>query len=676
MSRLTDLIAQAKVKDPVLGADLEAEIRVLQERRPFGLNFERHQPEAVELPGRPVRKGDKVRVLPPRGTTKRGDQRLWRVTRIESVDGDRIAHVELAGPGGTPETQAVLVDDTVVVAEFRDPIYPGLVSTGKVERGGPDQPFHTVINAENYHALQTLLYTHRGQVDCIYIDPPYATGKDDWIYNDRHVDADDLYRHSKWLAFMERRLLLARDLLKDTGVIVVAIGDDQHHRLRLLMDQVFFESNFLSDVVWQGGRKNDSRFVSNGADYMLIYAADQEALKAAGTRWRETKPGLAEGLAKARELREAGLSHAEATREWRAWIRWAKRNLGITDAVARYNSLDPETGEPIFTGGDVSWPGGGGPSYDVLHPDTGKPVKVPSRGWIYSDPKDLQLALDEGRFRFGPDHTYTLQAVRKLSQMDIQVPESVFTMDRRRESQRLARMMGSKRFPNAKSVEVLQRWLAIVTTSDATIVDFFGGSGSTLEAVARLNAKDGGTRQCILVTNNEVGSKEDRSLTKSGWRKGDEEWEARGVYEYVTKPRVTTVVSGVRPDGSVYDDAVPANVEFFDLTYESPWRVARNRDFAVVAPLLWLRAGSRGRRIDVVPERGWDVADMYGVLVNLDAAKDFTRAVSDADVGLVFVVTDDDRRFQMVAKSLPETVDVVRLYESYLRNFEINTGRR
>ena len=148
MSRLTDLIAQAKAKDPTLGADLEAEIRVLQERRPFGLNFERHQPEAVELPGRAVRKGDKVRVLPPRGQTQRGNQRLWRVNRINSVDGERIAHLEHAGPADTVETQTVLVDDVVVVAEFRDPIYPGLRSTGQVERGGADEPFHTVINAE------------------------------------------------------------------------------------------------------------------------------------------------------------------------------------------------------------------------------------------------------------------------------------------------------------------------------------------------------------------------------------------------------------------------------------------------------------------------------------------------------------------------------------------------
>ncbi len=178
----------------------------------------------------------------------------------------------------------------MVVAEFREPIYPGLVSTGKVERGG-DKPFHTVINAENYHALQTLLFTHRGQVDCIYIDPPYNTGSADWIYNDRYVSGDDLYRHSKWLAFIERRLVLAQVLLKDTGVIIVAIGDEEHHRLRMLLDQVFGDQNFLADIIWQGSGKNDARYTAGGVDYMLVYAKSEEALAASGRRWREAKPG-------------------------------------------------------------------------------------------------------------------------------------------------------------------------------------------------------------------------------------------------------------------------------------------------------------------------------------------------------------------------------------------------
>lgn len=204
MSRLTDLIAQAKAKNPQMGADLEREFKALSSRRAFGLNFERHRPEAVELPQCPVRKGDKVRVLPERGSTSKGDQRLWAVKKIEKRNGSRVARLELLG-SEEPEVQDVVVDDIVVVAEFRDFIYPGLVSTGKVERGG-DKPFHTVINGENYHVLKALAYTHRGKIDVIYIDPPYNTRDKDWKYNNDYVDSEDQYKHSKWLAMMERRL--------------------------------------------------------------------------------------------------------------------------------------------------------------------------------------------------------------------------------------------------------------------------------------------------------------------------------------------------------------------------------------------------------------------------------------------------------------------------------------
>jgi len=194
MSRLTDLIAHAKAKDPHLGADLEREFHRLSSRLSFGLNFERHRPEAVELPQRPVRRGDKVRVLAPCGSTAKGDPRLWVVKAIHRTK----KTVDLKLPG-TDETQTVASEDLVVVAEFLDIIYPGLVSTGKVQRGG-DKPSHTVINGENYHVLKALTWTHRGKVDAIYIDPPYNTGAKDWKYNNDYVEGDDLYRHSKWLA--------------------------------------------------------------------------------------------------------------------------------------------------------------------------------------------------------------------------------------------------------------------------------------------------------------------------------------------------------------------------------------------------------------------------------------------------------------------------------------------
>jgi adenine-specific DNA-methyltransferase len=264
LSRLTDLIALARAKDPALGHELEREFQVLSSRRSFGLNFERHLPETVELPGRPVRKGDKVRVLPPRGSTAKGDQRLWKVLGFDAVDGTRLAHVDLLN-AAKRERQKVTVEDLAVVAEFRDHIYPGLVSTGKVERSG-DKPFHTVINGENFHVLEALTFTHRGKIDAIYIDPPYNSGARDWKYNNDYVEKEDLYRHSKWLAMIERRLLIAKELLNPrSSALIVTIDEKEYLHLGLLLEQIFPEANMqmISTLINSKGtgRANEFRRV-------------------------------------------------------------------------------------------------------------------------------------------------------------------------------------------------------------------------------------------------------------------------------------------------------------------------------------------------------------------------------------------------------------------------------
>jgi len=261
VSRLTDLIARAKAKDPALGDELDREFKALASRRAFGLNFERHKPESVELPGRPIRRGDKVHMLPPRGSTAKGDQRLWRVLRLEGRGAARVAHLTLIDAAEL-ETAEVPVADLIVAAEFRDYIYPGLVSTGKVTRGG-DKPFHTVINGENFHALEALTYTHRGKIDAIYIDPPYNSGARDWKYNNDYVESEDLYRHSKWLAFMERRLQVARELLnRKESVLIVTIDEKEYLRLGLLLEQVFPEANIqmVTTVVNRAGSQRVGRF--------------------------------------------------------------------------------------------------------------------------------------------------------------------------------------------------------------------------------------------------------------------------------------------------------------------------------------------------------------------------------------------------------------------------------
>lgn len=179
MSRLSSLLAHVEAVDPDLCADLRREFEALSGRRAFGLNFEHHIPETVELPNRPIRRGDKVRFLSERGQQPHGvDCRIWRVDRVVATSDGRVAHLfRDQERKSAAELTERAVEDLVVVAEFRDPIYPGLVSTGKVERTNDSKPFHTIINAENFHALQVLLYTHESSIDAIYIDPPYNSGR-------------------------------------------------------------------------------------------------------------------------------------------------------------------------------------------------------------------------------------------------------------------------------------------------------------------------------------------------------------------------------------------------------------------------------------------------------------------------------------------------------------------
>ena len=438
------------------------------------------------------------------------------------------------------------------------------------------------------------------------------------------------------------------------------------------MDQVFDSSNFISDVVWQGGLKNDSRFVSNGADYMLVYAcSDQLALS--GARWREKKRGLEAARRVAASIWADTLDADEATRRYKEWLRGDGRT--VCDAgISRYDQID-DTGRVFNADRDLSWPGGGGPRYAVLHPQTGLPVKIPSGGWRLQESR-MKEEVAAGRVAFGLDESKIPRGKSYLADLDSQVVTSVFEVVRTRAGQHLQRVLGEKRFPNPKDHEVLMRWLRLSADRDSLVLDFFGGSGTTAEAVMRLNAEDGGTRRCILVTNNEVAAVAAKKLRKDGARPGDPEWEATGVYEYVAKPRIETVATGQGPDGSTYSEGLEQNVEFFDLTYEAPLRVSTNREFAKIAPLLWMRAGSQGRRIDEL-EAGWDVADTYGVIEDLDRSEPFLKAVTEGGEAVVmaFVITDEDRLFQTICRELPDHVEPVRLYEAYLRNFEIESGR-
>lgn len=378
------------------------------------------------------------------------------------------------------------------------------------------------IEGDNLDALKLLQESYLGKVKLIYIDPPYNTGND-FVYEDDFAEssADYLARsgqnsetgdrlvanteangrfHSDWLSMMYSRLKLARGLLTDDGVIIAAIGDDEHANLRQLLDQVFGAQNFISDVVWQGGRKNDSRYVSNGADYMLIYAKNESQLSELGVRWREPKVGLDEALAKATSIWSARQSDDDASIQWKAWLKSKKSAREITDSVARYDQLQPGTGRPMNTYGNITWPGGGGPMYEVLHPSTHKPVTMSKRGWLFQK-EEMERRIAAGQIWFGADETAIPRGISFLDETSEQVAISVFEQDRKAASTDMRKLMDEIVFENPKDRRVLARWFRLVTggAKDAVVLDFFAGSGSAGHAVMDLNAADGGHRRYILV---------------------------------------------------------------------------------------------------------------------------------------------------------------------------------
>ncbi|MFI1294303.1 site-specific DNA-methyltransferase [Streptomyces sp. NPDC020792] len=701
---MTELIRQAKRRDPQLGADLEAEINVLSGRRAFGLNFERHRPEAVELPNRPVRKGDKVRILPARGSAEAGDQRLWRVNRLEKRGTDYVGHLCLVGTS-EPEQRVVPLADLVVVAEFRDHVFPGLASTGTVTRGA-DKPYHTVINGENFHVLEALTYTHRGKIDVIYIDPPYNTGAHDWKYNNNYVDGEDLYRHSKWLAFMERRLKLAQQLLNpDDSVLIVTIDEKEYLRLGLLLEQTFVEANIqmISTVINPAGAGRSTEFART--DEYIFFVRLGRASVTPEQRSEERRAVTWDTLRRSDIASRRGTAKGGTGQFYPFYVNTTTHRIEaigdpLPHGTPREQAPKREGCIAVFPvrpdGTEMNWGITAGPARErlekgYLRVGKAKP-KEPQQYVISYLTGGIIADIDAGKVEVSGRASDGSVIAHYVIGREV-MPTTHWNRPSH-DAQRggtavIKALMPDRRFPFPKSLYAVEDSLLyfVKNKPNAIILDFFAGSGTTAHAVMRLNRQDGGRRQCISVTNNEVAEIEQKRLKNQGLRPGDPDWEQWGICEYITKPRIRAAITGVATTGTNVPgeykfnaefpmaDGFDENAAFFTLTYETPISVAHNHAFERIAPLLWMRAGASGRQIDKISERGWDSTESYGILFDLDQITPFSEAVRKVEsLQVAYVVTDDERRYQSVVRRLPSQVETVRLYESYLSNFRITYG--
>lgn len=553
----------------------------------------------------------------------------------------------------------------------------------------------------------------RHSIDAIYIDPPYNSGAKDWKHNNNYVEGDDDYRHSKWLAFMERRLEIAKELLNpDESVLIVTIDEKEYLRLGLLLEQTFPEARcqMVSSVINPKGvsRGDSFRRSDEYLFFVMIGSAAPQRLEL-GHEWTAGNDDTNE-------------SRAEGTKE-PAWTSMMRRgsNSARTDRPGLFYPIyvDPDVGRIEHVGSPLAPNIHEAPQIDGLI-STLPLRRNGSEGRWQIGPEELRSRIAQGRVRIGrrtgygyvinylPDGAYADVLSDRFSiegrasdgsliargvgvESRAQIPFTQWRVPSHNSSEHGSTLLKSflpgRSFPFPKSLYAVEDALRffVKENPEAVILDFFSGSGTTAHAVMRLNRQDGGRRQCISVTNNEVSAGEQRGLRKQGLRPGDPEWEALGICDYITKPRVTAAITGKTPtDDPIKGDykftepfpiseGFDENAAFFTLTYEDSLSVRHNRAFERVAPMLWLRAGSRGRIIDNLREYGWDVAEAYGVLENVDQMSEFVARVAEVrTVETVFVVTDSDTAFQMTCRDLPDQVTAVRLYESYLHNFQIN----
>ncbi len=392
------------------------------------------------------------------------------------------------------------------------------------------------IEGDNLEALKLIQDTYLGQIKLIYIDPPYNTGKD-FIYRDRFASDQSTHGiasgerseegtrfvanpegngrfHSNWLTMIVPRLRLAKNLLKRDGAIFVSCDEGEQPRLRLIMDEIFGQSNFIADMVWAAGRKNDSRLVSVSHEYIVCYARDSEYLREKKVIWRQRKRGLDEIYAQYERLQRQHEGNFKAMTEgMKEWY----RSLGDNHPAKAHKHYAHVDARGIYFPADISWPGGDGPKYEVLHPRTRRPVKLPSRGWMTSDPKRMQEWIDDDRVHFGDDENSVPCIKSYLKDKESQTPYSVFYQDGRAASKRLRALMGGKFFDFPKDECVLQEVIEMMTGGDDVILDFFAGASTTAHAVMLQNAKDGANRKFIMVQLDEATA-ENSEAYKAGFK--------------------------------------------------------------------------------------------------------------------------------------------------------------
>lgn len=497
---------------------------------------------------------------------------------------------------------------------------------GKEVVSNKEDQTHILIEGDNYHSLAVLNFTHQEAIDVIYIDPPYNTGNNDFIYTDKfssdYVRKEDPFRHSKWLSFMEKRLKLAHHLLKKTGAVFISIDDNEQAPLKMLCDEIFGEENYIATIIWQKKytQSNDAKYFSATHDFILCYAKDS------------SPGGFKANLLKRTEQQ-----------------------------TARYTNPDndprgPWTSQPI----QVKTPSKSG-MYEIVTP-AGRSILPPKgRSWQFSKARYEELVKDN-QIWFGENRKNVPRIKKFLSDVqDGVIPKTIWLYNEvgsNDDGKRLLKeILPDKTFDSPKPVSLIKHILTIAGAEDAKVLDFMAGSGTTGHAVLDLNKEDGGNRKFILCTNNENNIATD-----------------------ICHPRLEKVVKGYKNSKGEKIEGLGGNLKYYtayDFVESEPSDKNKHKLVNKCTEMLCIKEGI----YDPVAEtddykimKSHD--DRYlGIIFYEDAIDEYKKAIKKIDAPIntyVFSLGDDPHTAQfadvtdkVVLQAIPEII--LKVYQEIFR---------
>lgn len=693
MAAINDLINQ--IQDEDLCNRIQQEVNKMNKQKKFGLVFEEHLPECTPLYEIPIKVGATVAVR---------EEKMRDILQVVAINDGVASCVNKI----TKEISEIVTDKLVTVTEFGKPIYPYLKLIDSVCNAPDSNLWHTLIEADNYHALQLLEYLYAGKVDCIYIDPPYNTGAKDWKYNNDYVDGADNYRHSKWLSMLQKRLSIAKRLLNpQNSVLIVTIDEKEYLHLGCLLEEMFptAKMQMISSVISFKESARKQQFTRLDEYIFIIELGDATVQRLPlSDEWRMNPD----------DMRATHLTWKYLIRSGGAGLR--ERSPGNFYPVfftneGKYHSV----GEALpleQNRNDITIPTG---TFAVF------PIDTQGREHYWNINRDKFIEYKEkGYIKFGkrtkngiPITFLTSGEIAKVEQGIYEISGyaedgSIISNNEVRDimpgtqwrikshdatrhgTDLLTKILPGRQFPYPKSLYAVHDVLNffVANNPDALIVDFFAGSGTTLHAVNLLNAEDNGSRRCIIVTNNEVSGEEATVLKKQNIYPGEKDWEKRGIAHYITWPRTKCTINGIDLNGNplkgnYLESDIPmskgfaSNVNFFKLSFLENTAVSLGMCFKELLPVLWMKAGAVG----ICPMIN-EVVDMLvlpqnkmGVLINEAAFSKFVKELNVyPEIQTVFLATDYEVNYRSMVKNL-NVETTYQLYRDYLDHFRINHGR-